>query len=81
VRAAAAGDAARLLSLTQAVDAFGQATFRAPMEGYVRRMLWALADTGVIPEAAAEDPDGPPLPPRERAEVRRAALALAVVPV
>lgn len=79
VRAAVEGDAARLVALTRAVDAFARVTFRAPMEGYVRRMLWALADTGVLPEAAAQDPEGPPLPPPEREEVRRAALALAAV--
>jgi 4-hydroxy-tetrahydrodipicolinate synthase len=76
VRAAVEGDAARVVALTRAVDAFARMTFRAPMEGYVRRMLWALAATGVIPEEAAEDPDGPPLPPAEREEVRRAALEL-----
>jgi 4-hydroxy-tetrahydrodipicolinate synthase len=81
VRAAVEGDAARWLELNRAVDAFGQVTFRAPMEGYIRRMLWALANTGVIPEEAAEDPDGPPLPTSEREEVRRAALALAAVTV
>jgi 4-hydroxy-tetrahydrodipicolinate synthase len=77
VRAAVEGDAARLVALTRAVDAFARVTFRAPMEGYIRRMLWALADTGVIPEAATADPDGPPLAPSEREEVRRATLALA----
>jgi 4-hydroxy-tetrahydrodipicolinate synthase len=43
VRAAVEGDAARLVALTRAVDAFARVTFRAPMEGYIRRMLWALA--------------------------------------
>jgi 4-hydroxy-tetrahydrodipicolinate synthase len=81
VRAAVEGDASRLLQLTKAIDAFGQATFRAPMEGYIRRMLWALADTGVLPETATHDPEGPPLAPTEREEVRRAALTLAAVPV
>jgi len=80
VRAAVDEDAERLVALTRAVDAFAQVTFRAPMEGYIRRMLWALADTGVIPESAAEDPDGPPLPPTEREEVRRATLEFSAVP-
>jgi 4-hydroxy-tetrahydrodipicolinate synthase len=71
------GDADAFLRLTQAVDAFGQATFRAPMEGYIRRMLWALADTGVIPEEATHDPNGPALEPWEREDVRRATLAFA----
>jgi 4-hydroxy-tetrahydrodipicolinate synthase len=81
VCAAVEGDAAALVRLTQAVDVFGQVIFREPMEGYIRRMLWALADTGVLPETATEDPDGPPLAPTERAEVRQAALALAAVQI
>lgn len=64
-------DPGRFLRLTRAVDRFAQATFRAPMEGYIRRMLWALADTGVIPEEATFDPDGPPLEAWEREDVRR----------
>ncbi len=79
VQAAVTGDVARWAELTRAVDAFARVTFRAPMEGYIRRMLWALADTGVIPEGAAEDPDGPPLAPEEREEVRRAVRAFATV--
>jgi 4-hydroxy-tetrahydrodipicolinate synthase len=71
------GEAARFLRLTQAVDAFAQATFRAPMEGYIRRMLWALADTGVIPEDATFDPHGPALAAWEREDVRRATRAFA----
>jgi 4-hydroxy-tetrahydrodipicolinate synthase len=79
VRAAVEGRAERLVELTRAVDAFARVTFRAPMEGYIRRMLWALADTGVIPETATADPHGPPLPSTEREEVRQATLALAAV--
>jgi 4-hydroxy-tetrahydrodipicolinate synthase len=63
------GDAGTFLWLTRAVDRFAQTTFRAPMEGYIRRMLWALADTGVIPEAATYDPEGPALEPWEREDV------------
>lgn len=59
------------LRLTTAVDRYAQATFRAPMEGYIQRMLWSLADTGVIPEDATHDPDGPTLEPWERYAVRR----------
>src|SRR5437764_1909724 len=80
VRATVGGDAATLVRLTQAIDAFGQVIFRDPMEGYIRRMLWALADTGVLPETATADPAGPPLAPTERDEVRQATLALAAVP-
>lgn len=62
---------AEYLRLTRAVDRFAQATFRTPMEGYIQRMLWALVDTGVIPEAAAFDPEGPALEAWERADVHR----------
>jgi 4-hydroxy-tetrahydrodipicolinate synthase len=54
---------ARLASL---LDAFGAATFADPVEGYVRRMLWAAAAEGTIPDDACDDPWGPPLDPRER---------------
>ena len=42
-----------------AVDDLAQHTFVAPMEGYIRRMLWCLRIQGVIPEDAAHDPWGP----------------------
>lgn len=79
VGAPADEDPARFLRLTRAVDRFAQATFRAPMEGYIRRMLWALSDTGVIPEEATFDPDGPQLEAWEREEVRRETERFAVV--
>jgi 4-hydroxy-tetrahydrodipicolinate synthase len=53
-------------------DRLALATFIPPMEGYVRRMLWAAAADGAIPADACDDPWGPPLPPEERAEVERA---------
>src|SRR5881628_1352043 len=46
--------------------------FVPPVEGYVRRMLWALAADGVIPDDACDDPWGPSLPPAERDAVRHA---------
>ncbi len=61
---------ARFLELTQAVDRYAQATFRTPLEGYIRRMLWSLADSGVIPEDATFDPHGPALPEWEREDIR-----------
>jgi len=60
------------LRLAARLDDFSQVTFREPMEGYIRRMLWALAAEGVIPEAACDDPWGPPLSGAERDAVRRA---------
>ncbi|OLC11097.1 MAG: hypothetical protein AUH41_01475 [Gemmatimonadetes bacterium 13_1_40CM_66_11] len=61
-----------VLRLSAQLDDFSQATFRQPMEGYIRRMLWALAADGVIPDDACDDPWGPALPAAEREAVRRA---------
>ena len=58
--------------LATQLDAFSQVTFTEPMEGYIRRMLWALAADGVIPDDACDDPWGPELPASERETVRRA---------
>lgn len=58
--------------LSAQLDAFGAATFTPPIEGYIRRMLWALAADGVIPDVAYDDPWGPALPPADREAVRRA---------
>ena len=55
-----------------ACDRLAEATFVPPMEGYVRRMLWAAAADGGLPPEACDDPWGPPLPPEERALVERA---------
>jgi 4-hydroxy-tetrahydrodipicolinate synthase len=68
----AGGDDHAFLRLSTQLDAFAQATFTAPMEGYIRRMLWALAADGVIPDDACDDPWGPQLPAAEREAVRRA---------
>jgi 4-hydroxy-tetrahydrodipicolinate synthase len=65
----AAGDGATFLRLSSVVDAFGVATFTKPLEGYVRRMLWALAADGVLPADACDDPWGPDLDADERAVV------------
>lgn len=69
LRAAAAEDWARFVALSDLCDRFAQATFIDPMEGYVRRMLWAAAADGALPAAACDDPWGPPLPAVERAVV------------
>lgn len=71
LRAWANGDTHAFLRLSTQLDAFGAVTFTAPMEGYIRRMLWALAADGVIPDEACDDPWGPPLPASERDAVRR----------
>jgi 4-hydroxy-tetrahydrodipicolinate synthase len=63
--------------LSRACDELSQVTFVSPMEGYIRRMLWALAEEGVIPEDSCDDPWGPALAPSERDSVREAVRRLA----
>lgn len=64
--------AATFLALSEALDRFAQATFVPPLEGYVRRMLWAAAADGALAPDACDDPWGPPLPPQERDAVNLA---------
>ncbi|MGE5506928.1 MAG: dihydrodipicolinate synthase family protein [Chitinophagales bacterium] len=59
------GRAERFLELSNQVDAFAEATFIAPMEKYILRMLWALVIQGVIPEEAAHDVLGLTVPKGE----------------
>ena len=69
LRAAASNDWARFVDLSARCDRLALATFIPPMEGYVRRMLWAAAADGGLPDDACDDPWGPELPPGERAVV------------
>lgn len=64
-----AGDHHGFVRASRRLDRFAAVTFRAPIEGYVQRMLWAAAAEGLIPDGAAHDPYGPPLPAGERAAV------------
>lgn len=70
----------RFVRLSAVCDDFARATFRPPMEGYVRRMLWAAAADGAFSGEACDDPWGPALPEGERgaveAAVRRARATL-----
>jgi 4-hydroxy-tetrahydrodipicolinate synthase len=59
------------LTASDRLDRFAAATFYAPIEGYVQRMLWAAVWEGLIPEDAAHDPYGPGLPVGERDRVIR----------
>lgn len=72
LKAFVSGDTNAFRRLSTLLDAFSQVTFTDPMDGYIRRMLWALAADGVIPDASCDDPWGPPLPESERDAVRRA---------
>ena len=72
VRARQAEDWGRFVSLSELCDRFAQTTFIEPMEGYIRRMLWAASAEGALPADACDDPWGPPLPGSERDAVERA---------
>ncbi|MFF0269074.1 dihydrodipicolinate synthase family protein [Kribbella sp. NPDC004536] len=71
LRAWTAGEHSEFLTASDRLDRFAAATFYAPIEGYVQRMLWAAEWEGLVPAAAAHDPYGPSLPPGERALVIR----------
>lgn len=60
------GDLTAFHDASARLDAFAAVTFLDPIEGYVQRMLWAAVGEGLLPQAAAHDPYGPPLPPSER---------------
>jgi len=66
------GRAARFLELSDAVDELAEALFVHPMEGYIGRILWALAKLGIIPEEAAYDPWGPSLSATEVEKIQSA---------
>jgi 4-hydroxy-tetrahydrodipicolinate synthase len=72
VRAVVAEDWSRFVALSELCDRFSQVTFIHPMEGYIRRMLWAASAEGAISPDSCDDPWGPPLPPEERHAVERA---------
>jgi len=72
VRACLAEEWGRFVSLSELCDRFGQVTFIPPIEGYIRRMLWAAAADGGLPPEACDDPWGPELPSHERDAVERA---------
>jgi 4-hydroxy-tetrahydrodipicolinate synthase len=76
LRAVRDGDWGSAVRLTATIDAFAAVAFAAPVEGYVRRMLWAAAAEGAIPEDACDDPWGPSLERRERDLVRAAVRAV-----
>ncbi|MFQ5702410.1 MAG: dihydrodipicolinate synthase family protein [Gemmatimonadales bacterium] len=69
------GDLGAFISQTAALDEFARATFTAPMDGYVQRMLWALEADGVI-GGEALDPFGPGLPRADRERVAAAVRTL-----
>jgi 4-hydroxy-tetrahydrodipicolinate synthase len=61
----------RFVTLSALCDRLSQATFVEPMEGYIRRMLWAAAADGALPREACDDPWGPAIPEGEREAVEQ----------
>lgn len=76
IRSHLKGEAERFLMLSDRVDLLAEATFIAPMEGYIKRLLWALVHLGVIPLEAANDPWGPKLPATDFEAVGRTLAGL-----
>lgn len=79
IRAHKAGDSARFLTLSDTVDMLAQSIFIKPMEGYIKRLLWALVHLGAIPLEAANDPWGPQLSRDEFDRIGRTLKALTLV--
>jgi 4-hydroxy-tetrahydrodipicolinate synthase len=71
-----AGRAERFLELSDAVDRLAEVLFIQPMEGYIGRILYALAKLGVIPREGANDPWGPALLTREFDNIDRVLSSL-----
>ena len=61
IEAHVAGNAQRFLEVSDLIDRLAEVLFVDPMEGYIGRILYALARLGVIPADAANDPWGPAL--------------------
>lgn len=74
------GRAGDFLELSRKVDRLSQVTFIPPMEGYIRRMLWALVHQGVFGRESAHDPWGPPLAEEEFGVIGDVVRALGEVP-
>jgi 4-hydroxy-tetrahydrodipicolinate synthase len=66
------GDFGGFVRLSGVLDRFAEVTFDAPIEGYIRRMLWAAAAEGALPADACDDPWGPKLDPADQEHVRQA---------
>ena len=79
IRAHEAGNSRGFLALSDAVDRLAETIFVKPMEGYIRRLLWALVHLGVIPLEAANDPWGPQLDLDEFEIVGRTLNALELI--
>lgn len=74
------GQAEEFLDLSRKVDRLGQALFVAPMEGYIRRVLWVLVHQGVLDRQSAHDPWGPELKESEFVQLKETLHVLGELP-
>jgi len=70
-------NADRFLELSDMVDRLAEVLFVPPMEGYIRRILFALSYLGIIPIAGANDPWGPEVSTEEFKRIEETVNALA----
>jgi 4-hydroxy-tetrahydrodipicolinate synthase len=63
------GRAAEFLALSRLVDELAEVLFVAPMEGYIRRVLWTMVNERIIERESSYDPWGPELRESEFAEI------------
>jgi len=77
MKAHATENADRFLELSDMVDRLAEVLFVPPMEGYIRRILFALSYLGIIPIAGANDPWGPEVTTEEFKRIAETVNALA----
>ncbi|HLY60324.1 MAG TPA: dihydrodipicolinate synthase family protein [Terriglobia bacterium] len=71
-----AGKPKEFLDLSSKVDQLGRALFVAPMEGYIRRVLWVMVHQGALSRESAHDPWGPELDESEFIQLKETLRAL-----
>jgi 4-hydroxy-tetrahydrodipicolinate synthase len=71
-----AGSGNEFLQLSERVDRLSRVLFVPPMQGYIRRMLWALVHLGVLEAEFAHDPWGPTLDQSEFTSLGKTLRAL-----
>lgn len=75
------GDAQRFFALSNMTDRLAEVLFVQPMEGYIGRILVALAELEIIPGDAVNDPFGPSLSRGEIEEIRSVVNSLSLISV
>lgn len=67
----AEGRAEDFLKAMLLVDELAEITFIPPMEGYVERLLFFLAEQGLVPHSGVNDPFGPGITDQERNKITK----------